>query len=211
MAFSDWYEIKDHQTAIGQPVLNVYHVQRENIGVNAVAISDAFQNIVLGNLLSLQDPSVVHTILEVASLSDPTDFFTVVPSPNLGTRAGDPLAQFNAASIQFNRTRTDMKNGQKRFSAGVEADIAGNEWFAPFMAELTTLADAMIATWFTAAAPAVPICDYGILKRVCTVQPPPSPCPSYRLPEDDAELQFYFPVTSVPRLTIRSQVSRKVL
>lgn len=102
-----------------------------------------------------------------------------------------------------------MKNGQKRWQVGVETDGDGNNWVPPFLTTLETIRDPMLARWFTDALPAVGVCDYGIIQRVCTVQPPPTPCPSYRLPETDLELQFFIPTTAIIRSVVRSQVSRK--
>ncbi len=211
MALDDWFEILDKQDMFGQSILNVYHVQRASAGFNAVTILDAFENTVLTPLLPLQDAALSHTILEARNLGDVTDFATLVPSPAVGTRTGDPFAQFTAAAVQFNRTRTDMKNGQKRFCAGVETDSAGQSWVAAFVTLMQSLGDDMIGNWVTAAAPSTPVCNFGIIKRVCTVEPPPTPCPSYRLPETDLELQFYIPTVALARGNKRSQVSRKVL
>ncbi len=209
MAITDWYEVVDRSVSGVVSIFNVFHVQRVDVSIRANTILEAYEDRILTALLPLQDNAITHTLIEARNLGDPTDFNTRVPAPAVGTRGGEPFASFVAAAIQFNRTRTDIKNGQKRFQAGVETDADGNNWLAGFLTVLETLRDPILATWFTDALPAVGVCDYGILKRVCTVQPPPTPCPSYRLPETDAELLFYLPTTAIIRSVVRSQVSRK--
>lgn len=211
MAFSDWYELLDKQTVAGDAALNVYHVAKSNPAFTAQDVFNAFQDSVLPSIIPAQHTGIDHVSVDVRSLDDPLDFFAGAPAGSSGTRAGVRLTQFSAAAIQFSRLRTDMKNGQKRFSAGIETDASGDTWEPAFLPVLTTLANAIILPWEQLAAPGVEVCRFGILKRVCTVDPPPEPCPSYRLPEDDAELVFYVPVQFVVRPTIRSQVSRKVL
>lgn len=211
MAFSDWYEVLDLQNSGGQSILNVYHVERVDIGQDAQQIFNAFEVSILPTIVTMQSSTVTHTEVSVRSLDNPFDFFSATPAGNVGLKGGDTFAQFNAAAIQFIRTRIDMKNGQKRFIAGIETDSTGASWNAAFLVQLDAVGDALIAPWQVGAPPGVDVCRYGILKRVCTVEPPPDPCPSYRLPEDDAELEFFIPVSFVSRDRIRSQVSRKRL
>lgn len=104
-----------------------------------------------------------------------------------------------------------MKNGQKRWVAGLEADIAVNDWSAGFLASMDTLGTALVGDWERAAIPGVKVCEYVILKRVCTTTPSPPCAGTYRLPENDAELVLYHPISFVSRATVRSQVSRKTL
>lgn len=211
MAFSDWYEVLDKSNAGGVEFLNVYHVERDNVGITAAVIAEAYEDHIFAALLSMQEVNITHTSIEVRSLDDPLDFAVRVPAPGIGTRVGANLTTFNVLSIQMNRTRLDMRNGQKRYTAGLEADTNGVNWLAAFVVEGTTLAAALLQVWVTAAAPATPVCRYGILKRVCSIEPPPDPCTAFRLPEDDLELKFFNPVTAIVRGTIRSQVSRKRL
>lgn len=211
MAFADIYEVRDFQDIGGTNMLNVYHVQRDNAGVDAQQIGIAFNDTVLPELLPLQEANVDHSRIEVQSLDNPLDFAVVTPVPSSGTRVGANFAHFYAATLQFNRLRTDMKNGQKRFYVGIEADASGSLWGAAFILLLADLGDGILLPWRTVVDPLVPVCEFVILKRVCTVQPPPTPCPSYRLPENDAELVLYQPTTFTVRDTIRSQVSRKRL
>jgi hypothetical protein len=104
-----------------------------------------------------------------------------------------------------------MRNGQKRWPLGLEADNNGNLWVAGFITECLDLANAIINPWQLDSAPGVDVCDYGILKRICITSPSPPCVGGYRLPENDGELTFFIPLVAVIRSTVRSQVSRKRL
>lgn len=211
MALTDWYEVLDKHNAGGQNILNVYHVLRDNGGITSTVVAEAFEDSILTPLLVLQDDRYLHTAIEVRNLGTPTDFTTRTPSPNQGTRTGaQGFAQFYAAAIQFNRTRNDMKHGQKRWACGTEPDAGDSQWLSTFLTNLETMRDPLLTDWERTVAPGVPVCRYGIIQRVCDV-PAQDPCLKYRMPETDAELQFYIPVTAIIRDRIRSQVSRKRL
>lgn len=213
MALADFWEVKDNQVLAGLNILNVYHAKRVLAGADATEVGNAFFNSVLTlNLTALQDDNLTRSVIEVRNLGTPTDFATIDSSSRPGTDAGDHPAIFNAATIQFNRTRTDMKNGQKRFLFGSETDQSNGVWDAAFLTDLATVGASIIAAWKTAAAPAVDVCSFVILKRFCVVSGQ-SPCLKYRLPDTSAEIDanHYVPLTMTTRSRIRSQVSRKKL
>ncbi len=205
------YEIRAHSTFGGQDILNIYHARRVAGLARAADVAQAFADRVVVALLPLQGVSLTHTLIEVQNLVEATDFTTLVPFPNVGTRVGEEMANFVAMTVQFNRLRTDMKNGQKRFVAGIEADINQNFWLAAFVTSFEPVRDAILAGWFTDGAPGTIQCDYVVIKRICKTTPSPPCVGGYRLPVDDAELVFYEPTSGTVRTTVRSQVSRKRL
>lgn len=213
MALDDFWQVKDNMVAGQQPSLNVYHVKRILAGATAQLVADAF----LGSILTLsyrgiQDQNLDRTTVEVENLGDVTDFVSVDSSGFGGSDTGDKLVSFNAGTIQFNRTRIDMKHGQKRFVVGNDNDEIGGIWDAGMLASLSLLGQSIIDPWVTAAAPGIDVCAFVILKRFCIVGGQ-SPCQAYRLPNTDAEADanHYVPLTFLVRDRIRSQVSRKVL
>lgn len=213
MALSDFWELKDNQVVGTQSILNVYHLKRILAGADANQVGQAFINSILEDeLLALQDASIARTTIEVRNLGTATDFISIDSSSLPGSRVGVRFANFNAASIQLNRTRTDMKNGQKRFLVGTEADAGDGNWEAAFITNLGTLATALITPWETSAAPGVDVASLVVLKRFCVV-PLQDPCLKYRLPETSVEIDanHYVPTVTVVRSRQRSQVSRKVL
>ncbi len=213
MALSDFWELKDNQVLDGSAILNVYHLKRILAGANANSIGQAFIKTVLQDeLLALQDDSLTRTSIDVRNLGDVTDFISIDSTSLPGSRSGQFLTTFNAAGFRFARTRTDMRNGFKRFAVGVETDANDGTWTAAFQSLLIDLGVALIAPWEEAAAPGIDVCDLVILKRFCVV-PAQSPCLQYRLPETDAEVDanHYNPTNAVVKTHITSQVSRKHL
>ena len=213
MALDDFWEIKDNQVYLGKPVLNVYHAKRVEAGATAADVGQAFlDSIVNGTLDALQPEDLLRTTVEVANLEDATDFSSQDSSAFPGVIIANDLPTFNAATIQFNRTRTDMKNGRKGFLAGTELEQDAGEWNAGFITLLNGLADAILAPWVENAAPGVDVCVFVILKRFCIV-PAQDPCQAYRLPSNDVEADdnHYVPTSALVRKQVRSQVSRKIL
>lgn len=213
MALTDFWQLKDNADILGKNLLNVYHVKRILAGADAQDVAEAFAfSILTLNLLGMQDFNMLRSTVEVENLGDPTDFFSYDSTALKGTDAASHLPTFNAATIQFNRTRIDMKNGQKRLFVGNEGDLNENVWTTAFQDQITLVADTIIDTWKTAAAPAVDVCAFVILKRFCVV-PDQVPCVKYRLPETDTEIDgnHYVPLTHLVRPRVRSQVSRKIL
>lgn len=211
MAFSDLYEVLDRQSKGTSVILNVYHAEKVNPAFKAVDIANAFEDTIIGPQLTVQPDNLVHDKIDVRSLNDPLDFFSLIPSPNVGLIVADELTNFTAATIQFNRLRTDMKNGQKRFLAGSEGQASANVWTAAFITDLTTLGTALVTQWEDATFPGIPVCNFVIIKRICTTSPSPPCVGGYRLPLSTDPLTLYRPVTFIVRDTIRSQVSRKRL
>lgn len=210
--FSDLYEIKDPQEQAGHNILNIYHVTKLSPSFTATNMLQAYFDTVYPVVLTIQPSTVQHKTVECRSLSDPLDFASGTSLPDVGNLGGVGLANFVAATIQFNRLRTDMKNGQKRWAAGTEVNVATNLWVANMLTLMGNLGAAIVGNWEEAANPGIPVCRYIILKRFCTTAPSPPCAGSYRLPENDAEAAIsYVPTTFSVRDTVRSQTSRKRL
>lgn len=213
MPLTDYWELKDNQVQGLKNLLNVWHVKRILAGATAQTIVDAFTfSILTTNFLSMQDNNLARTTIECQNLGDPTDFVNFDSTAFGGTDTGDRFVNFISATIQFNRTRNDMKNGQKRLVMGRDADAADGVWVAPMLTQMDLVKDTVLAPWVTLAAPLVDVCNYVVLKRFC-VDPLEDPCQVYRLPNSDAEVDanHYVPLTGISRPRQRSQVSRKVL
>jgi hypothetical protein len=213
VALSDYWQIKDNQVYNGKPVLNIYHAKRIDGGANADTVAQAFRDTILDGVLDVIQPvGLTRTTIEVENLDTVTDFAVLNSSGFPGVIVGQNLPSFNGASIQFNRTRTDMKNGMKRFLAGTESEQDDGEWVAGFVTLMDDVGDALVSDWEFDANPGVPWVNFVILKRWCVI-PEQDPCQVYRLPENSAEVDanHYVPLTFISRSRVRSQVSRKVL
>lgn len=212
MALIDFYEVRDFQQLGGRNILNVYHVRNLGAGGPAANVAQAYIDWVLPVLIPLQYVALSRTFIEVQNLGSAFDFATVDSSAFPGTRAAIALPTSNAATIQFNRTRTDIKNGMKRFAVGGETDVTVNFWEAAFVTSIQALGDKIVDPWELAATPGIDRVEFVVLKRFCTTTPSPPCVGGYRLP-DAAEIDtnWYAPLTATARTTVRSQVSRKRL
>ena len=213
MPLTDFWQLKDNQILSGTNVLNVYHLHRILVGATATQVAQAFlDSILTAGFLGLQDNNLTRTTVEVENMGDPEDFVALDSSAKVGTDSSDHPAIFNAATMQFNRTRVDMKNGQKRFLFGNDGESVDGIWTAGFLTNFDAVAATIIAPWEEAAAPGVDVCEFVILKRFCVVDEQ-SPCLKYRLPDTDDEIDdnHYVPVSTTQRARVRSQVSRKRL
>ncbi len=201
MALKDFWEIKDNQLLAGKPLLNVYHVKRIKTLTNATEVSTAFINTVLDDgLIQNQVVDLTRTTIDVANLGDETDFVSIDSSSLPGQDTNDWAAGFNVATIQFNRTRNDMRNGQKRFTVGVELDNNSGIWGAAFVTILEDIRDDILGVWQRDSEPGVDIVEFCILKRFCIVAGQ-KPCLAYRLPsnDDEADNNHYVPVAGIVR------------
>lgn len=213
MALADFWELKDNQSFNGKPVLNVYHLKRIDGGANAGNIAQAFLDwILLGFVVNIQPDGVTRTTVDVENLGSPTDFASIDSSAFPGGVVGQEVPGFNAATIQFNRTRTDMKNGMKRFVAGTEGEMTEGSWVPGFITLLDGVAARILDPWEEIIGPGVDLVSFCILKRFC-VDPVEDPCTVYRLPNTSVEIDanHYVPTNSLTRARVRSQVSRKIL
>lgn len=209
MAIIDIYNIL-HKHHIGTTqLLNVYQVERANSGEVAGGISDGFQNSILPTLRLFQDNQVINDSLEILNLGTPTDFGSFSLSAAAGLRAGVETSDFLAGQVKFPRLRSDMKAGFKRYGPINETDMNGNQLAAATVTLLDNIGAAIVGNWLSSIDSHI-ICNFIIVKRVCTTSPPEgTPCPQYRLPETDGELVFYQPTQGSGMSSVRSQVSRR--
>lgn len=210
MALSDWYELKNFQTqGLAGSVMNIYHVVRESGSIDAADINQAFLDWVLPQVVDVQVSALSHVSLETTNLGDPTDFAFWNLSGTPGGVAGEASPTFAASRIQFLRERTDMRHGWKRFPGLPETLVQANTAVASLIATLQNIGDAITTGWETAANPGTVICRFGIIARVCAEFDATGACVSWRLPENDTELEFYIPSQAAARTTIGSQTTRK--
>lgn len=213
MPLSDFWEIKDNQVLEGQPILNVYQAKRILAGANATLVGQALiDQVITPMALAIQPIGLARTTMEITNLGTVTDFTTLDTSSIVSGVSGNRLPEFNAAGIQFNRTRSDMKNGQKRWVAGAEPEQADGIWVAGFLTLLGVAATNLLTPWETAAAPGVDVAEFVIIKRFCVVEGQ-DPCLAYELAPTDPliDANHYVPVSATVRSRVRSQVSRKRL
>lgn len=210
MALVDWYELRHGQTLAGQQLLNVYHAQRLGGLITAFEIATAFIDWVLPFVLALESVNVAGTTLVVQNLGTPTDFVEFNIAATVGTLTGEVEPTFVAPRAQFLRERTDMKHGWKRIPGVTELHVTTNSLSAAYITALQNYASQVVLPWETAASPGVDVARFGVIARVCAEFDALGVCISYRLPENDGELQFYLPDQGLARTTVGSQTTRKL-
>lgn len=205
----DIYEIVHRATFLGRPLLNVYHVERDNTAENAATISDAFQNSILPTLRAFQLTDVVNIDTLVFNLGTSTDFGTFTLAAATGNRALVASPRFVGPGIRFPSTDRAIRSGFKRFGGGSEIDYTDGVLTAAALSLMDDTGTVLVADWLATSDSHV-VCNYVIIGRVCkTLDPVTGKCLQYRLPETDAELKFYTPQTSVTQTDVTSQTSRK--
>lgn len=214
MALTDFYEIIDRQF-IGsspRPALNVYHVMKRVVSANAATAAQAFVDWVLPAVVDIQSEVVVHRTLTARNLGNDTDFVEValgdVPGGIVAT--DHVMPSFVAAGIQFLRERMDIKHGWKRYVGITEANVGGNTLGASLVTTLNNTGAQIVTPWELAGMPGTLMFDFAIIARVCAEVGPLGGCLKYRLPENDAELEFYLPSEAVAKTSPRSQNTRKI-
>ena len=160
---------------------NVFYYERTAGTAGAAALSTAFRSTVCPAIRALISTSVTQQQLDVANLSDPTDFNTATIGI-AGTRGGEYLPPYCCWTYRFNRSRRDMRNGWKRFAGISEGDQGNGIISAPMVGIANTLASSMNAnqtdgagtTWrpvlYAKAIPSRPVAFYAPIASVAYIR-----------------------------------------
>lgn len=155
------YEITLEQTLFGQQIVNRWNYQS---GVIPAGNSGSFLALVgmgfapmgeieafgpstaAGQLQNLQSTAVTFVQAIAKNLYSNTDFYTYAfPPATTGLNGGsNPMSPVVAAGFATNRTRSDIRRGQKRFAGITEADLGnGGEFVDVFKTGWQNLGDTM--------------------------------------------------------------------
>lgn len=201
MGFTDAFEVRVEAEYYAQQMVQVWHV--EQVGAQtAEAIANAFVTSVLNVMLPAQSARILYRRIDVASFSDPLNFFSDDLAGIVGTRghlATDDFPTFVTVTFRANRVRTDVRHGFKRIALyGEDVSINGGFIAAAQFAFLEgTLAPAMLGSWGPGVA------EWFIVKRVKVGT-------IYRLPINAGEYVAYRPITIAVNPRFSTQSSRKV-
>jgi len=127
-------------------VLNVFHYE-QTVGADtaASALFVAFRDEVVANLAPIISNTLEITTVSVASLPNPTDFYTdYVYEP--GTRVTDMSTAFLAWGFQYLSARSDARSGSKRFCGVAEGDQSNGQPSVNALILLTLLGSKLAAT-----------------------------------------------------------------
>ena len=212
MALNDMYElrVKGRYAAVTN-WLNVYHVERRSAVFTAEDIAQAYVDWILPVSVALQSTLIGYDSVEVINLGDVGDFFTLDLSGFSGLVAGDTMPVFAAFGIRFNRTRRDIRHGFKRLIGVPEAYVTNGSVVGAGLTGLVDYGNSVVQPWEHIAAPGVEVCSFAVILRICAEVGPLGVCLKYRLPETDAELEFYVPTNFTPNDFATHQTSRSLL
>lgn len=160
----DLIQISDKQQYLGEDLLNVYYYRVTSLtGLTEPyleAIGDWFVTNVITPVKAIQNPSLVHTLLEVRNLSNNIDFYED-PVNIPGTQpagAGVPLASWYTVNFKLIRESLVTRNGSKRFSGLNEGYANGNTYTidaGPRAAIEEALAEDIVLGIVTVAEPVI--------------------------------------------------------
>lgn len=123
MAVNDLYMLLDKQDFNGQEFINCYHYLNVDSDGSAEDLADAFAQDVLPSILPVQRPSLVHQLIEVINLDDPSDFHTLAVVGGAGTYpTGSGQQSFVSLAYKWLRTTRAIRNGRKAIG-GIGEDI----------------------------------------------------------------------------------------
>jgi hypothetical protein len=140
MAIGQHYILTDIQSYGGVQVLNVYaYAQEEGLG-GAAELNQAFADIVLPLMVTLQSTGIGHDRLFTYCVEDPEDF-NDDPVAVAGTIAGDDMGPFVAYKIKLARASRQSRNGWKRIGGMPEIGQVSGALVSAYATALDNLAD----------------------------------------------------------------------
>lgn len=134
VALGDLLQIIDHQTYLGEDLMNVYYYRYFSAPSvdNAIygELLDDFQEVVVARIIPAQVVELVHTTTEIKNLSNGVDFAVlesgVTGQAPGGTGNGEP--SFVTLSFAMLRDSLVTRNGAKRIGGIPDPWVEGNDW-----------------------------------------------------------------------------------
>lgn len=131
------YQLLLHQTIGANTLLNnFWYTQTVGQDDKAVELSLAFDGVVMGLIAPVQHINISYIDIEVKAIFGAALEVHKTPTIPAGQLVGAVLPAFIAASIQLQRSSTELRSGWKRFS-GVTEEVTQSPGFTP--AYLTTV------------------------------------------------------------------------
>lgn len=201
----DAISIRHTMTYLGQECIGFYTVERETSAVTVSQCLSAWSEFLSTSLRNRQSDQVVYKQLDGMLLSDVSQIATLSLGDVTGTKIGDPMPVFVAATVQIIRTTGAIRHGWKRYPGVVEADVvAGVMTGAEVAAWNADPVPKLVAIWTEQGNPR---CHLVVVKRI-KYTPVGSTKPAYRLPQTAAEYLAFDPVSG-NCVGLGSQNSRK--
>lgn len=165
IALGDLLQIIDHQTYLGEDMMNVYYYRWFSSpapdNVVYADLLDDFKEVVVDKVREVQVTALEHTTLEIKNLSNGVDFAVLVIDETGVIPAAEDTLLPSYVSINFRLLRDSLvtRNGSKRYSGLLETAIEGNE-FVGYTTAIANIEAALAGNLHTGiietAAPIIP-------------------------------------------------------
>jgi len=165
IALGDLLQIIDHQTYLGEDLMNVYYYRWFTApaldNVVYTDLLDDFKEVVLDKVKEVQVSALEHTTLEIKNLSNGVDFALLVVDETGVIPAAEDALLPSYVSMGFRLLRDSLvtRNGSKRYAGVIETAVEGNEFVgygAAIAAIETALSDNLHTGLIETAAPIIP-------------------------------------------------------
>lgn len=145
MTVGNRFQIIDHQTFLGQEVVNVYFY-RQTAGLTEAAadLADLYVSTILPELVNIQSTQVTHTQIVCNNVDNLSDYVELpLTVDNTGLESGEALPPYACYAFRFNRATRAVRNGQKRIAGIVEAGQSNGVAVSGDLPQLSTIASVM--------------------------------------------------------------------
>lgn len=219
------YEVILNQVMANQEIVNVFNFTTDGLATgvsNSYALLYAAGFLQFGETPAFPDPGLGLAIKNVQSSSvtflqasarnvyDPTDFYTYPYLTGVnGARSGSVSSPVIALGLTSNRTRTDIRRGQKRFVGVVQSDInTEGALTSGYLVVATELGGALGTTWTYTVGGSVSFAPCVVSKQKYTT---PSGKDAYRYYSTEAAQAEHIMsgITYLPKSNVRTQGSRQ--
>lgn len=209
MATGDYYQINSRQTFTTTTLENVYFYESLDAGTSSDELAQLFIDDVLPSVRAVQSSEIVHVLVKVENLFNPSDFTqAVINFPGTFGAAVDALPPHDAISFTLRPSTKIVRPGGKRY-AGLTEQSQDNGVIAD--AALVILLEALrFALIEILKDLATGLDDHYrpiIVKRILEGVEPDI---TYRLPENQGEAQHADVIQSDYSLFVRTQNSRRL-
>lgn len=164
------FKLEDVQSRGADSVINRYWYY-STVAPNTISANEVITlwETKFATAISNIQPSVIsHDTTRVEEITSLSNFLEANSTLPAGALAGVQLQSYAAASFRLLRTTKETRSGWKRYAAGTDLTIAGNDWTAGFLTTMNVLALLLDDNLVAVAGNLLPV----IVRRTFTGDPP---------------------------------------
>lgn len=142
-AINDLYVVAQKFLIYGVEALIRRYYQQLTAGGDAETLSDAWNDMVVGDLLDIMSDDASVTGIRVVNLDNMTDFYNWDYTPSAGTRTGSAFSSFASWGFILNSSDRRIRSGGFRVPGVNETDVTDGEADSGMTTVLNALASSM--------------------------------------------------------------------